>query len=242
VEAAALCVQQAMQKPLGEPQDTEVLRLAAEREKTAGNGSAWTLASRVRISASSLEALATDAKQYWENLERPVPQKPHRAALRGTLFHQYVEQRLGVDVAVPFVDLDTDSTEPQEGDVGIEHWIEAFEASEFAHQTPVAIEAELHMPLGQHIVVCKMDAVFPEGDGVHIVDWKTGAEPTSPEELAAKALQLAAYRLAWSQWSGLELPAIRASFWFSETKKLVTPDTLATLDELDALVREALGD
>jgi DNA helicase-2/ATP-dependent DNA helicase PcrA len=73
------------------------------------------------------------------------------------------------------------------------------------------------------------------------VDWKTGAEPSSPEELASKALQLAAYRLAWSQWSGLELGAIQASFWFSETKKLVTPETLATLDELEALVRQALG-
>ena len=241
VEAAALLVQQAMQRPLREPHDEEVTRLAAEREKTAGHDSPTALTSRVRISASSLEALATGAQQYWENLERPVPQKPHRAALRGTLFHQYVEQRLGVDVAVPFVDFDTDSTMPSEGNLGIEHWIEAFEASEFAHQTPVAIEAELHMPLGQHIVVCKMDAVFPAGDGVHIVDWKTGAEPSSPEELASKALQLAAYRLAWSQWSGLELGAIQASFWFSETKKLVTPETLATLDELEALVRQALG-
>jgi len=100
----------------------------------------------------------------------------------------------------------------------------------------------LHMPVGRHIVVCKMDAVFPRGNGVHIVDWKTGKEPATAEELSAKALQLSAYRLAWSQWSGLPLSDITASFWFSGSKKLVTPTTLATLEELGAIITDALGD
>jgi DNA helicase-2/ATP-dependent DNA helicase PcrA len=153
-----------------------------------------------------------------------------------------VEKRLGAHVSVPFVDIDSDYPEATTDDLSLEAWIEAFEASEFSGVTPVAIEAELHMPLGRHIVVCKMDAVFPTETGVHIVDWKTGKPPASAEELAHKALQLAAYRLAWSEWSGRALSDIQASFWFSETRSVITPEHLATKEDLATLLHKALGE
>jgi len=241
IEAAARAVSEAMARPLVSPKDSEIQRLAAQREHTREARDGVAVLPRVRLSASALESLASGGLEYWENLYRPVPQKPHRGALRGTLFHQYVEKRLGGSITTPFVDLDAGAPGREDGDVDIDQWIEAFEASEFAHQTPVAIEAELHLPLGSHIVVCKIDAVFPTDQGVHIVDWKTGKPPVKPEELAHKALQLAAYRLAWSQWSGLELSAIKASFWFSATRELVTPGTLATPEELHLLITERAG-
>ncbi len=227
------------------PGDEDVKRLAARREQVgetpAETSGHQNLRVPVRISASSLERLAKGLEEYRAAAARPLPQKPHRAALRGTLFHQYVESRLDVDAARPFVDVDGPDAGPEEDELSLEEWKEAFEASEFAHQAPVAIEAELHMVVGRHILVCKMDAVFATDDGVHIVDWKTGTPPTNPEDLAAKALQLGAYRLAWAQWKGLDPDHVRASFWFAQTRELVTPARLATRDDLERILDEAFG-
>jgi DNA helicase-2/ATP-dependent DNA helicase PcrA len=72
------------------------------------------------------------------------------------------------------------------------------------------------------------------------VDWKTGKAPGSDEELAAKALQLAAYRLAWSKWSATPLKQIEASFWYAEGSTLVTPNDLPGAEEFEKLILEAL--
>ena len=142
------------------------------------------------------------------------------------------------DLSVSLDDAFDESGDP----LSIEQWQSAFEASEFATMTPVAIEAELHLPIADHLVICKIDAVFATSDGVHIVDWKTGQQPHNDEELAHKALQLAAYRLAWSHWSGVGLEDIQASFWFVATQTLVTPENLPGWERLDAQLRQALGD
>ena len=102
------------------------------------------------------------------------------------------------------------------------------------------MEAELHLPIGEHLVICKIDAVFETPDGVHIVDWKTGRHPSTPEEQQAKAWQLAAYRLAWAQWAGIDPENIQASFWYAETSELVTPPDLPTGDEFARRLQEAM--
>jgi DNA helicase-2/ATP-dependent DNA helicase PcrA len=76
---------------------------------------------------------------------------------------------------------------------------------------------------------------------VRIIDWKTGAAPTTPEALAAKSIQLAAYRLAWSQWSGLDVSQIDTAFWFVETESLVVPHSLPDAAELESLVAAAVA-
>ena len=49
----------------------------------------------------------------------------------------------------------------------------------------------------------RIDAVFADGDGgFEVIDWKTGPPP-SGAELAAAAVQLAAYRLGWSRLTGV---------------------------------------
>jgi DNA helicase-2/ATP-dependent DNA helicase PcrA len=242
VEAAQSAVLEAIESPFQEPHDEAVIRFAQERERVGVAIPEEKLRVPVRISASSLERLATKKDEYFDAAARPIPHKPHRAALRGTLFHQYVEARLDGDTAQPFVDIDGVDQEPDGSELSIEQWREAFEASEFANTVPVAIEAELHMVVGRHILVCKMDAVFPTETGVHIVDWKTGSPPSSSEDLAAKSLQLAAYRLAWAQWKGLDPADVKASFWFAQTQDRVTPVRLATLEELEQLLVQAFGD
>ncbi|MDA0290251.1 MAG: PD-(D/E)XK nuclease family protein, partial [Actinobacteria bacterium] len=99
------------------------------------------------------------------------------------------------------------------------------------------IEQELHLPLAGHVVVCKIDAVFPGDTGPHIVDWKTGAMPTEAEDIHAKSLQLAAYRAAWAQWSGVSEDSITASFWYAGTSTLHTPETLPSAPELEETFR-----
>jgi DNA helicase II / ATP-dependent DNA helicase PcrA len=59
-----------------------------------------------------------------------------------------------------------------------------------------------------------MDAVFADaGGGFTIVDWKTGLRPAGADADAA-AVQLAAYRLAWADLSGVELGLVRAAFCY----------------------------
>ena len=195
----------------------------------------------VRIPASALERLISDPEAYRRALLRSMPQKPQAAALRGTLFHRFVEQRFADVRPGALFDIDAEWEELAESSLSIEVWRERFEASEFAGLEPVAIEPELHVPVGGHIIICKIDAVFPTETGVRIIDWKTGAPPTTPQALAAKSIQLAAYRLAWSQWSGLDVSNIETAFWFVETESLVVPEYLPGALELESLVADAVA-
>jgi DNA helicase-2/ATP-dependent DNA helicase PcrA len=52
---------------------------------------------------------------------------------------------------------------------------------------------------------------------------------------------LAAYRLAWSQWSGLDVSNIETAFWFVETESLVVPEYLPDAIELESLVADAVA-
>ena len=192
----------------------------------------------VRLPASSLEVLANDPRAYAQVVARPLPRAPHPAALLGTLFHTYVEQRLGTTVPRPLV-------ESEEGDgeslsvYSFDQWKQKFEASEFAHSTPVAIETELHLPVAGHLIICKLDAVFETPTGVRIVDWKTGKKPATEAQVEAKSIQLAAYRLAWSEWSGMPLDAVAASFWFVEDEELITPAALLDREGLASIISDA---
>lgn len=237
LEQAAEAVRAAMAVSTGVAHSPEVARVGQRIHR--GADQAPELILPVRIPASSLERLLSDPRAYRDSLLRPVPRKPHTAAVRGTLFHRYVEQRLGS--TQPGALFATDEDVP-EGDtsLSIEQWQQRFDDSEFASLTPVAIEAELHLPVDGHIIVCKIDAVFPTATGVRIIDWKTGKAPTTPEELAAKSIQLSVYRLAWSAWTGLALQDIEAAFWFADDSAVVTPARLVDAEELWTQVRGAL--
>lgn len=198
------------------------------------------LRARVRVSASALEAMATRPDDYRAAMARPLPQSPHRAALRGTLFHRYLEQTLAARLPAAVIDVDAEPEGIGPPELSIDEWIQAFEASPFAGVAPRAIEAELHLPLGEFILVCKMDAVFDTPTGVHIVDWKTGRQPGSERELSDKALQLAAYRLAWSQWSGVDVDSVEASFWFAGSGSLISPTRFASAEDVLGVIRRAM--
>lgn len=238
LEQAAQVVSEAMtSRSLAAP-SPEVARVAEQIRRSASGAPDFIVP--VRIPASSLERLLADPVAYRDSLLRPVPHKPQTAAVRGTVFHRFVEQRLGGIGSAALFDVDDDVPENDIG-LSIAQWRERFEASEFAGVTPVAIEAELHVPLAGHIIVCKIDAVFGTETGVRIIDWKTGKAPATPEELDRKSVQLSVYRLAWSTWTGLPLENIEAAFWFAHDSTVVTPPRLRGPEELEAMLLEALG-
>ncbi|GAA2236989.1 ATP-dependent helicase [Herbiconiux moechotypicola] len=119
--------------------------------------------------------------------------------------------------------------------------IATFERSEFAERDAVEVERELHLVLGGRIVVCKIDAIFAEGDGFLVVDWKTGKAPRDEEELQLKQLQLALYRLAYARWAGIDVERVDACFYFVSDDAVVRPTMLDDEAELERLVRSTLG-
>ncbi|MBT0994470.1 DEAD/DEAH box helicase [Cellulomonas sp. DKR-3] len=75
-----------------------------------------------------------------------------------------------------------------------------------------------------------------EPDGVVVVDWKTGAPPRDDASRAAREIQLAVYRLAWSRWSGLPLDRVGAAFHYVAANETVRPRTLLGEAEIEALL------
>ena len=237
--AAALVTAAQREAEQGEPTRAALARI--RQEMLMAHATLQQVSNPVRIPASSLEQLIADPDAFRSALARPVPRRPHAAALRGTLFHRFVEEQFDVSLPGPVLSIGESEDTPEDA-LALEDWKEAFLRSEFATHTPLAIEAELHYPVGAHLIICKIDAVFATESGVHIVDWKTGKAPRNEEELAAKSLQLAAYRLAWAQWTGTALADIGASFWFAQSSRLVTPSHLPDAMEFETLLVEALGE
>ena len=87
--------------------------------------------------------------------------------------------------------------------------------------------------------------MFPDPDrpdvpgAVVVVDWKTGAPPSDPVQVAARELQLAVYRLAWSRWKGTPLEHVGAAFCYVGAGRTVRPDRLLDEDEITALLTAA---
>lgn len=172
---------------------------------------------------------------------QPRPATIGTAQQRGTVFHEWVEGFFSHSAAegVLIADVDVDTAAEEAETVDIERWKTAFESSPYASMTPVALEREIHYPLGEHLIICKIDAVFSHEGRTVIVDWKTGREPQGDEEYSRKALQLALYRLAWAEWSSTELTQVDAAFWFSSTNRTLQPSSLPTRIELEELLARA---
>lgn len=118
----------------------------------------------------------------------------------------------------------------------LDELIARFEASPFADRMPVEVEVEIHLVLGGRVIVCKIDAVFAEGDRFEVVDWKTGKAPRDAADLELKQLQLALYRLAYARWAGIPLERIDAAFYFVADDAVIRPARLYDADELEQLL------
>ena len=175
-----------------------------------------------RLSPSDLVALSgANAPERVRELVRPMPRKPSTSARLGTRFHAWVEETHThgalLDVDDLLLDQEDDGTRES-----LQELKTKFDRSIFANMTPLALEIPVSLALERAFLSGVIDAVYPNprGEGVWIVDWKTGRVP-SGEELARKALQLTVYRLAWHQKTGVPLENIETKFHYVAAERTV---------------------
>lgn len=184
------------------------------------------------LSASAMVELARDADAFWRHRRRPVPRKPSSAARRGTEFHAWVEQYFGARTLLDWEALP--GAEDLTSDAGAAELQEAFLASPWAAMAPIAVEVDIETLIAGVAIRCRIDAVFRDGQGVHIVDWKTGSPPADPAARDAAQVQLGLYRLAWSRLHGVPLDTVRASLHYVAQNRTITAGDLSEteLEEL----------
>ncbi|HET7762121.1 MAG TPA: 3'-5' exonuclease, partial [Phycicoccus sp.] len=193
------------------------------------------------LSTSSLVALAEDPEAFASSLRRPMPAAPALAARRGTAFHVWVEEHYA-RAAIVDVDELPGSADDASAGADDEALRAAFRASEWAVRTPVEVETSVETVIDGIAVRGRIDAVFaetgPDGEpGWVVVDWKTGAPPTGARA-TARALQLAAYRIAWARLRGVPEDRVRGAFFHAATGETVWPD-LPGVDEVSRVLAAA---
>ncbi|WP_258072847.1 PD-(D/E)XK nuclease family protein, partial [Rathayibacter rathayi] len=242
VRAAAARVRSAEPALLGARGD-DIRLLLAERAVRLAGGERAPLPTR--IPASRFKDIVSTPDEVAAQLRRPMPERPYRQTRLGTTFHSWVENRFGIPGGAEPVDTFPDELDDV-GPASVEHerldaLIATFEHSEWADRRPEAVEIEIHLELAGHIVVCKLDAVYPREEGVQIVDWKTGRAPKNAADLELKQFQLALYRLAYSRWRGVPLESVDAVFYFVADDLVLRPERFYSERELAESLSSATG-
>ncbi|MEZ0579161.1 UvrD-helicase domain-containing protein [Nocardioides sp. MH1] len=212
--------------------DTEIDRLLAEARRDRGAEVVVPLPDA--LSATAVSRLRDDPAGFAADLARPMPRQPSASARFGTRFHAWVETRFGQQGLFDPDDLAGRADAGIEDEADLKELIETFEAGPFASRVPHAVEAPFAVVLGGQVVRGRIDAVYDDGEsGYLVVDWKTNARQT------ADPLQLALYRLAWAELTGVPIEQVRAAFYYVRTGELVEPGGLQGREELAALLRPA---
>jgi DNA helicase-2/ATP-dependent DNA helicase PcrA len=177
-----------------------------------------------RLSTSTLVALHENPQELALNIRRPMPRGQDQYSRRGTAFHLWVERQF-TDAATLFGDEYLDYLDPLEDDSKLEDLKAAWLKSSFANRTPARVEVPFETTIAGVLIRGRIDAVYSDGDGFQVVDWKTGSK-----QLGKSAqVQLAMYRLAWAKLSGCDISKISAAFHYVPTG--VTDQPADLLDE-----------
>jgi DNA helicase II / ATP-dependent DNA helicase PcrA len=214
--------------------DAALLLAERRRLRERGDGPVEVLLP-ARLSVSALVALARDPDGLARQVRRPMPQPPAGQARKGTAFHRWLEERFGQQRLI-----DDDDLFAEEDEGPDENLIELraqFEAGQWGGRWPREVEVPFDMLIGDRQVRGRIDAVFADTDGTFdVVDWKTGQPPRSQPEREAVAVQLAAYRLAWSALADIPLGRVRAAFYYVRRDRTVRPADLLDEAGLVALI------
>jgi DNA helicase-2/ATP-dependent DNA helicase PcrA len=191
------------------------------------------------LSVSALVTLRRDPAELARRLRRPMPAAPAPQARRGTAFHAWLEERFGAAKLVDLDELPGSGDEFAAPDGVLAELQQAFLASEWADRQPAEVEVPFETPLGPLTLRGRIDAVYADADGgSEVIDWKTGPPP-SGAELAAAAVQLAAYRLGWSRLTGIPVERVSAGFHHVAANLTLRPVDLLDEAGLLALVTGA---
>jgi DNA helicase-2/ATP-dependent DNA helicase PcrA len=177
-----------------------------------------------RIPASKFKDFVADYGRAVDDLRRPMPERPYRQTRLGTLFHAWVEQRSGhVGAGIGLDDdglWDDDEIGASAADAAdLQRLRECFERSEWANLRPLEVETEIdfvttRLDGREHVVICKLDAVYRRGDRYEIVDWKTGRPPTTDADRRARMLQLELYREAYHAKHDIDIDLIDVTLFY----------------------------
>ena len=228
-DAAIQLVHSSDVHPLSDSQDAEVNSwimdahsLITEQRNRASDGVEVALPSR--MSTSTLVALHEDPAELALNIRRPMPRGQDQYSRRGTAFHLWVERQF-TDAATLFGDEYLDYLDPLDDDSKLEDLKAAWLKSKFANRTPARVEVPFETTIGGVLIRGRIDAIYADGDGFQVVDWKTGSK-----QLGKSAqVQLAMYRLAWAKLSGCDISKISAAFHYVPTG--ITDQPADLLDE-----------
>ncbi|KNC20101.1 DNA helicase UvrD [Arthrobacter sp. RIT-PI-e] len=191
------------------------------------------------ISASTLVELGEDPEAVLQQLRRPLPRRPGAAARKGTAFHAWIEEFYGAGGTLDLGEYPGSADAHVDETLGLQEMAAVFERSEWALREPAAVEVPIETRIGDVVVRGRIDAVFRDNDGGwDLIDWKTG-RPPAPQHRAAKAVQLAVYRLAWSRLRGVPLDSVRAAFFYVADNLVVRPHDLAGAEELGRIITGA---
>ena len=189
------------------------------------------------LSATAMARLRDDPDAFASDLARPMPRPPSPAARFGTRFHAWVEARFGQQQLIDYDDIpgraDADIDEAE-----LKELVEAFTAGQFADRIPHAVEPPFALVLGGQVVRGRIDAVYRTDDASTgsaqpaylVVDWKTNRTEN------ADPLQLAIYRLAWAELTGVPVEQVTAAFYYVRTDHLVVHDDLPGRADLESLL------
>ncbi len=181
------------------------------------------------VSASLLMHALADPETVAKELARPMPRPPAPAARRGTDFHAWVETRFGQQSLLDPDDLPGSADQEIGSDEALAALKEAFVSGPWSNRDPIAVEVPFSLLVGGRVVNGRIDAVF-DTDGRHdVIDWKTGSSRS------VDPMQLAIYRLAWSQLSGVPVDRVDAAFVMVATGEVLRPDTTESVARLIAL-------
>ena len=177
-----------------------------------------------RMSTSTLVALHENPQELALNIRRPMPRGQDQYSRRGTAFHLWVERQF-TDAATLFGDEYLDYLDPLDDDSKLEDLKAAWLKSTFANRTPARVEVPFETTIAGVLIRGRIDAIYSDGDGFQVVDWKTGSK-----QLGKSAqVQLAMYRLAWAKLSGCDISKISAAFHY--VPRGVTDQPADLLDE-----------
>ena len=183
------------------------------------------------LSTTALVRLAEDPEAFAAELARPMPRQPHPAARLGTELHAWIEGQYAVHTLFDLEELD--AADDLDTDMQLAELREAFLRTPYAARAPIAVEEPFALAVGGRVIRGRIDAVFATPDGgAEVVDWKSGGRGGLSD------LQLATYRLAWAEISGLPLDRIRAAFVLVRTGEVITPTRLLDRSDIERMLGE----
>jgi DNA helicase-2/ATP-dependent DNA helicase PcrA len=183
------------------------------------------------VSATLLARLRDDPGSVARDLVRPMPRRPSAAARFGVRFHAWVERQAGQPALLDPNEIPGRGESDIDDDAELADLIERFRRGPYGERVPHAVEAPFQLVLAGQVVAGRIDAVYRQPDGSYqVVDWKTGrGEAPDP-------LQLAVYRLAWSELAGIPLDQVSAVFCHVRTGRVVEPPDLPGRAGLEAVL------